>query len=345
MAEYPEAQYFIYTSDTDVNGAELEQVETNKWGSYNDYTKVWYAAPGKISQNLLKQVEKIKPDIIFMVGLYSWHFTLVPLIYCKSPRKIISVRGMLHPGALAQKKWKKWLFIKSFRLFEWQYKTDFHATNDEEKVFIINSLGKQAKVHIAPNFPTLFGYRSLPSQSPDLRLISIGLVTQMKNILLVLESLRSCNHHIDYLIYGAIKDEEYYDECRKLAKQLPENISVTFNGELPFDKVENAIHDAHVFILPSRSENFGHAIFEALSAGRPVITSDFTPWNGLEKARAGINVDLTSKSLYQAIDFFAEMSEIELSEWSEGARAYAVLHYEKEAAISAYQNMFANLPT
>ena len=35
-------------------------------------------------------------------------------------------------------------------------------------------------------------------------------------------------------------------------------------------------HD--LFVFPSLSENFGHVIFESLSAGTPVITSVHTPW-------------------------------------------------------------------
>ena len=38
-----------------------------------------------------------------------------------------------------------------------------------------------------------------------------------------------------------------------------------------------------LFFFPTRGENFGHVIFEALKAGLPVITSDHTPWNFLDK--------------------------------------------------------------
>jgi hypothetical protein len=49
--------YFIFCGDTDVNGSALENVETDKWVSFNDHTQVWYCSPEKISDSLVKQVE------------------------------------------------------------------------------------------------------------------------------------------------------------------------------------------------------------------------------------------------------------------------------------------------
>jgi len=83
-------EYFVFTSDTDLNGAELEGIQTNEWVRYNDHTQVWYAGREKISDTLVKQVELLKPDIIFIIGLFSWHFNMVRMMFCKGTRKIVS---------------------------------------------------------------------------------------------------------------------------------------------------------------------------------------------------------------------------------------------------------------
>src|SRR5688572_18091469 len=95
--------YYIFCGNTDLNNTTLEGIETGKWIKYNNHTQVWYADPQKRSDTIVKLTEKIKPDVIFIIGIFSWHFNLVPLLFCKASRKIISVRGMLHPGALSQK--------------------------------------------------------------------------------------------------------------------------------------------------------------------------------------------------------------------------------------------------
>lgn len=109
---HEDAEYYIYCSDTDLNGAVLENIITGEWVDFNEHTKVWYSEAGKISDSLVKQVEAVKPGVIYIVGMYSWHFNIVPLLYCKAPKKILSTRGMLHPGALSQKKMEEENFLR-----------------------------------------------------------------------------------------------------------------------------------------------------------------------------------------------------------------------------------------
>src|SRR6185437_1663744 len=276
-------EYFIFCGDTDVNGAELGDILTNQWIPFNEYTQVWYAGPEKISDTLVKQVENVKPDILFIIGLFSWHYNIVPMMFCKGTKKILSTRGMLHPGALSQKRWKKKIYLQLFKLLEYQYKVVFHATDLEEGNYISSYFGKPANVMVAGNFPNKVSFIPIEKKSTGmLKIISVALISPMKNILKVLEALEKISFQVEYDLYGSIKDEDYWNVCKQQIKKLPENISVVFHKEIEPQKVKEVLGNAHVFILPSKSENFGHAIFEALSAGRPVITSNNTPWNQLK---------------------------------------------------------------
>jgi len=335
-------EYFVFTSDTDLNGAELEGIEINQWVRYNDHTQVWYAGPQKISDTLVKQVELLKPDIIFIIGLFSWHFNIVPMMFCKGTRKILSTRGMLHPGGLSQKKWKKKIYLQLFKLLEYHYKVDFHATDEEEADYIRKYFEESTRVFVAGNFPNKMGLLPLAHKEPGkLKLISIGIISPMKNILLVLQGLEKVTGCVQYDIYGPVKDEEYWDTCKAQIKILPENIQVTYHKEIDPVRVKEVLGKAHVFILPSKSENFGHAIYEALSAGRPVITSHHTPWNALRESKAGVNVstDFTIE-LSEAIHFFAGMDFGEMEEWSKGACEYAGRRVDLEEIKEGYREMF-----
>jgi glycosyltransferase involved in cell wall biosynthesis len=335
-------EYFIFCGDVDLNGAVLEGIQTDEWVTYNECTKVWYATPEKISDTLVKQVEMQNPEILFIIGLFSWHFNIVPLLFCKGPRKILSTRGMLHPGALAQKKWKKKAYLQLFKLLEYQYKIDFHATDEEEANYIRNYFEEPAKVFVAGNFPNKIGLLPMPCKEVGkLKLISIGIISTMKNILLVLQELEKLTGEIQYDIYGPVKDEEYWDLCKEQIKILPENIQVNYHKEVDPVRVKEVLGNAHVFILPSKSENFGHAIYEALSAGRPVITSHNTPWTDLIQSKAGINVSTDySIELSEAIHFFAQMDEEELKKWSESAFTYSEQAVDLEETRRAYIDMF-----
>ena len=142
--------------------------------------------------------------------------------------------------------------------------------------------------------------------------------------MLVLEGLQKLIDHIEYDIYGPVKDEEYWDLCKEQMKSLPDNIKVQYHKEIQPSQVKEVLEESHVFILPSKSENFGHAIYEALSAGRPVITSYNTPWKGLLESAAGLNVSVNDTAgIENAVHFFAKMDNEEMQKWSRGAAAYA----------------------
>ncbi len=337
-----DVQYVIFCGDTDLNGAELENIETNKWTQFNERTKVWYAGPHKVSDTLVKQVAIQKPDILFIIGLYSWHYNMVPMIFCKAQKKILSTRGMLHPGALLQKKWKKKFYLQLFKLLEYHRKVSFHATDEEEGNFIHNYFGKDADVFVAGNLPKKISLLPVQQKEPGkLKLLTIALISPMKNILLVLQSLEEVSGHIEYDIYGPVKDEEYWDTCKEKIKLLPPNITVSYHKEIEPEKIKDVLLDCHVLILPSRSENFGHSIYEALSAGRPVITSHNTPWKNLKNAGAGINVSVDdADEIKNAIDYFASMDMDKMKAWSRGAVEYADRKVDKKMIKQQYRDMF-----
>jgi glycosyltransferase involved in cell wall biosynthesis len=63
-----------------------------------------------------------------------------------------------------------------------------------------------------------------------------------------------------------------------------------------------------LFLLPTRGENFGHAIFDALEVGLPVLLSDQTPWRDLERIGAGWSLPLANPDRFAAtIDDFATL--------------------------------------
>jgi glycosyltransferase involved in cell wall biosynthesis len=305
---------------------------------------VWYAGPEKISDTLIKQVAAQKPDILFIIGLFSWHYNMVPMIYCKGPIKILSTRGMLHPGALSQKKWKKKAYLQLFKLLEYHYKVSFHATDEKEANFIKLYFGTPAKVFIAGNFPKKVGLLPTRQKEPgSLKLLTIALISPMKNILMVLQALENIAGNIVYDIYGPVKDEEYWDRCKEQTDKLPENIKVVYHREIEPGKIKEALLETDVFILPSKSENFGHAIYEALSAGRPVITSNHTPWNNLKEAEAGINAsNEDAEELINAVNFFAAMDADTMEQWSKGAFNYAESEVDVEGIKEQYRGMVSS---
>lgn len=336
-------EYFIFCGDKDLNHEPLQNIDKGEWVSFNNYTKVWYAPKKNLSKSLLSQINTLKPDVVYIIGLFNWQFNIMPMIFCKAEKKILSIRGMLHPGALTQKKWKKRIFLQGLKLFGITGKMIFHATDQAEELFIKKEFGLPAKIRIAGNFSkTIVKKDPLQKAEGSLKLVTIALISPMKNHLEVLKALMHCHGNISYNIYGPIKEEPYWQLCKIQIGFLPPNIEVIYHGEIKPTLVENILSSHHIFIMPSKSENFGHALIEALAAGKPVITSHSTPWNELEKHRAGMNVTPNEQEISKAINHYVSLNNENYKIATLAAGHYAALNSNISQKISEYRNLFFN---
>ncbi|MBK9677725.1 MAG: glycosyltransferase [Saprospiraceae bacterium] len=130
-----------------------------------------------------------------------------------------------------------------------------------------------------------------------------------------------------------------YANC--LVESLPANIAVTFLGGLPHDVINDILAKHHLFILPTLGENYGHAIIEALSVGRPVLISDQTPWKNLHEYHAGWELPLSDKQAWiKAIEEAASWDQGEFDKHCQGALEYARAHTKVEELVEKYREMF-----
>ena len=316
-------------------------ISINKWNALNQL-KVFYWKPSFFKLHFFIKQLRTKTDYTYINGLYSPWFNMLPLLISPG-KKIVSVRGMLHPGALSQKKIKKRVYLSFFKLFRWHKKNIFHATDEQEAGFIRKVFGNYVKIKVAPNIPHFIGNSDLISkQTGSVNLITVALISPMKNVLLVLQALKDVKATVNYTIYGPLKDEQYWQQCLQEIKNMPPNICVEYRGPIEPSLVPDHIQQNHVFILPSKSENFGHAIFESLSSSRPVITSEFTPWNKLEQLKAGWNVDISSvQSLSAIIEKIAAMNQQQYDEYCRGAMQMATQYMNNGNFKQAYHELFS----
>ena len=334
-----EFEFYIVCSNHDHNETtQLKEINPDAWNDFENGTaKVYYTSTSKI-KNIIAE---IKPDIVFVNGLYSWRFTILPLVFSKA-KKIISVRGMLHPGALSQKSFKKKVFLTALKFSGVTKNATFHVTDEKEAGYTRKVFGRNAAIKIAANLPTFLKPQSNDKNSAELNLMSIALISPMKNHLLVLKSLSNVKQRINYRIYGPVKDEQYWQKCLGSIKLLPQNVKVEYMGEIPPQDIEQALSWAHTFILPSKSENFGHAIVEALSAGKPVISSKNIPWNDLETHHCGFNIaQEDTNAMAEKIVYLANLGNDEYQLMSKNAANYIRQKIDIASTIRAYRELFS----
>lgn len=374
MVEYLKEDYdfHIITRNTDyTETTPYANVESNSWVTFSKHVKVFYADVARQNKVTYKRlIKEVNPDAVYINGVYSWKFSILPLMVAKKAgvhHVIVAARGMLAASAIDVKGGKKKLFLRLARLLGLYKNTEFHATNEKEELDIKNSLGKNIKVEIADNLPksTLPAVKPIEKDGGNLRLVSLARIAPEKNTQFALERLADMGDvagKITFHLYGQIYNEAYWQQCLSVIEKLPDNIKVTYKGTVDADQVGETIQQYHALYLPSRGENFGHVILESLSAGRPVIISDQTPWRNLDNDQCGWDIGLETGDGRQEIedgrkaeirspkfrpsvwsDVLCDllyMEQVEFNKWCEGARKRAEAFVYNPALKEAYCKLF-----
>ena len=343
-------QFYILTSDRDLgDNQSYTGIVTDQWVKGNNNATIWYSSPGLLNrENFLNLIKEVNPQIVYFNSMFSQQYTIMPVRALMQSRfagkMILSPRGMLQAGAMQRKTLKKTLFLKLFKWLGWNKRITFHATDEQEKLDILSFFPGQAVV-VADNIPGVnkLAWKNRQKNQGELRTVFISRVHPKKNLHFMLEVLKTINSKGNFIldIYGEEDDSQYTAKCKSLASQLPEFIQVNFNGALPHNRVFDVLSEYHLFLLPTLGENFGHAIYEAMSSGCPVLISNKTPWQNLDKHFAGFDLPLEDSSKYQSVlERFMSMSQHEFDQWSAGSRKYADSFLQQADFERKYQVLF-----
>lgn len=339
---------FVYTSAYDFGKNELMQhIQANNWICKSPTVKVYYQSnkyPRFFIFNTIIQTSK--PDVVYLNSMFSKHYVIDFLrfhIQEKCTRRVVlAPRGMLKQSALEKKELKKWIFLRFAKLIGLYKGIQFHATNEQEKKEI-HRYFPHAKVFVIQNLPPPILAHPLVLDKLDfqVKLCFVGRIHPIKNLILLLELLRKVKCGVSLSIVGHEEDKNYAMSCHRLVETLPSNIRVTFLGGLPHDAIKDIITQHHLFIFPTLGENYGHAIIEALSVGRPVLISDQTPWKNLKQYHAGWELPLSDKQAWiKAIEEAASWNQEEFDSHCQGALDYARAHTNVEELVEKYREMF-----
>ena len=118
-------------------------------------------------------------------------------------------------------------------------------------------------------------WQNLGTAQRPCRLILIGSLAQLyKGPDILLQSVSLCiaqGLHLDLTILG---DGKHRSELEELAQKLKISKHVHFAGQLPSgEAVREALDQADLFVLPSRTEGLPRAMIEAMARGLPCIGS------------------------------------------------------------------------
>ncbi|MDI7268630.1 MAG: glycosyltransferase, partial [Myxococcota bacterium] len=374
-----EFEFRIVTSDRDLgDGRPYLGVVAGRWTPV-DKAWVLYLPPGARSLPMYINVLRNTPhDILYLNSFFARRYSMLPVVLRRLgliPRLplLLAPRGEFSPGALQIKGRRKQTYIRLVRALRLYDDVTWHASSALEEHDIMHVMTSWAMVRVAAPLPA--GPKSLPQPrngglplihvAPDLlavnngegrgllrgtkvagrlSVVCVSRISRMKNLDGSLTLLHGLRGAVRFVIWGPKEDLDYWRECEELIGQLPPNVEVTYKGPVPHEEVARVFAAHDIFLLPTRGENFGHVIVEALGAGCPVVISDRTPWRNLEQHGVGWDISLERPARFrEVLQACVDMGPEQHAALSQRAREFAVACSQNPQAVEANRRLLLGM--
>ena len=338
-----EMDFRIVCGNRDLGDTEDLPVSIGTWIPGDQATIQYLPQSDWTAPNWRRILEEVQPDRLYLNSLYSGPFSRLPWKVARSMGipTTLAPRGMLGPGALSIKPWRKkaWLMVQ--RLTGNYDAIHWHASTAQESQEIKRWFPK-ASINIALNLPVPFDPMPLSTANGTdgqgtIHLLSVGRVHPIKNYALgvsLANALRRAGHEVRYRIVGPIEDQGEADKLRASA----DGIVLELMGATPPSAIRQHLGEADLVLVPSLNENYGHAVAEAIACGRPVVVSDQTVWSTLTTGSSVSCQPLDLSAWVQAANHLLSMTPEEVVQQSKTTYNRCLLDPEH---IQAQRTLFS----
>lgn len=245
---------------------------------------------------------------------------------------VISCRGMLQPWALNFRRTKKRIAMALYQRRVLETAAVIHATSPAEES-ALRMIGLRNPVAVIPNgvdlnvdsrsscrddvnskWPQLAGYRILLFQSR---------LHQKKGLDELLNAWQNMAHLFpDWLLVLAGHDEQQFVQRHALSGEVDPRTRRVYLGHVPNALGHSLLGSASLMVLPSFSENFGNVVAESLAHGVPVLTTENTPWEGINRFDAGRCIPSQASNLHEVLQQLCSLPEADLLAMGRNGRAW-----------------------
>ena len=345
-ALHDEFDFRIVTLDRDLGeSVPYENVSPDLWTRHEGVAVRYLSPRGAAPLELMRLLRASDCDLLYLNGVFSRRFSMLPVFLLRlglipTVPLLVATRGELSAGALALRPRRKRMFLRLANAFGFYRDVHWLASTALEADEIRAAFPRAGRIGVAMDFaPAAPDRASSPADAVEKRpgrlsAVFISRISRKKNLVGALAALAAVKGEVQFSIYGPAEDPSYFEECERLIARLPANIQVRYMGTVLHEDVKATFARHDLFLFPTHGENFGHVIYEALSAGCPVLLSDRTPWLNLEAASAGWDLPLDDLGAFSTV--LQRCVDAGPEEWDRlraGARSFARLSGGRDAAI------------
>ena len=339
-----EYEFYVLTADRDLNEqTPYENVVTTGWVPVGK-AKVHYVPNAAFTREEVLAAAQDK-DLIYLCGCFNDYARVTLLLKKQGKIKakvVIASMGLFSPGAFRIKYPKKKAYMEILKALGMFRQAEWSVTDAAEEADVKRIVGPRAVCHFAHDIPQTMDRlpEPVPKTEEGLRVVFLSRISRKKNLDYAIDVLRGVRGKVLFDFYGPREDASYFAECMEKAGELPANVTCTYKGGVTFDQVISTLSKYQVFLFPTRGENYGHVIYEALAGGCFPVISDQAPWQQLEDRGIGRVIPLDRPGEYtEVLQKLTEMSDEKIRAIQQRAAAYAK-EYADHLDYSGYREIF-----
>jgi glycosyltransferase involved in cell wall biosynthesis len=261
---------------------------------------------------------------------------------------VMSIHGLLNDWSMSRSPWKKRLFLAAGGRRYMRAAAKVHCTAESERRQVTQWLGDVPTV-VLPYLMDLAAYLD-GAESPAVKsgeplLLFLSRLHEQKGVDILIDAaalLRAAGRQFKLAIAGSAMDPDYQKRLEAQVAHHQLGDIVQFVGFKTGAEKISLLRSADLFVLPTRHENLGLALVEAMAAGTPVLTTRGTDiWQEIAAAGGTIS-DNNPAALCAAIGKLLE-DRAALAAAGVRGREWVLQRWNMEKLAADYEAMYAGI--
>ena len=272
--------------------------------------------PMKFSREMLTGLMRVAKDYDVIQPHLNWVFPTwwASFVARRLGKALVMMpRGCFEPERLKISKWKKRIFGTIDRHYARGAAAIWATAPSEERGIKAYAPGVRTAVFPIGIDAAMYTPHDRAGREGVKTLLFLSRISEIKGLDLLARAWGEVRPKGWRLVVSGPNDRGHRERMEALFAECCEKGSYEFREGVYDEEKRRLLASVDAFILPTRNENWGIVVAEAMASALPVICTKGAPWECLETAGAGWWTDISAEGLAAAIREMTELPDGELA--------------------------------